>query len=158
MVLWPTSCPGQTKSNQQNGHCIRRCSKRPVKSGSPHVDLFATHLNHKVPLYVSPIPDQHAWDVDALNIDWSDLTVYAYPPTALLYMVIKIQANPLLRQYYNPRLAKDALVLVRSEDLSGDPTPITSVNNTSQTIPQPSVSQQSVSQFLCLVSRSGQLQ
>ena len=24
---------------------------------TPHVDLFATHLNHKLPLYVSPIPD-----------------------------------------------------------------------------------------------------
>ena len=27
---------------------------------TPHVDLFATHLNHKVPLYVSSVPDQHA--------------------------------------------------------------------------------------------------
>ena len=29
---------------------------------------FATRLNHKVPLYVSPVPDQNAWDIDALNI------------------------------------------------------------------------------------------
>ena len=36
-----------------------------------HVDLFASHLNHKVPLYVSPVPDQHAWDIDALNRSWS---------------------------------------------------------------------------------------
>ena len=35
---------------------------------TPHVDLFATRLNHKVPLYVSPVPNQHAWDIDALNI------------------------------------------------------------------------------------------
>ena len=27
---------------------------------TPHVDLFATRLNHKVPLYVSPVPDQNA--------------------------------------------------------------------------------------------------
>ena len=27
------------------------------------VDIFATRLNHKV-------PDQHAWDIDALNINW----------------------------------------------------------------------------------------
>ena len=25
---------------------------------TPYVDLFATHLNHKLPLYVSPVPDQ----------------------------------------------------------------------------------------------------
>ena len=56
---------------------------------TPHVDLFATHLNHKLPLYVSPVPDQNAWDIDALNINWSGLTAYAYPPTALLHRVIQ---------------------------------------------------------------------
>ena len=35
---------------------------------TPHVDLFTTHLNHKLPLYVSPIPDPKAWDIDARNI------------------------------------------------------------------------------------------
>ena len=56
---------------------------------TPHVDLFATHLNHKLPLYVSPIPDPKAWDIDALNINWTNLTAYAYPPTALLHKVIQ---------------------------------------------------------------------
>ena len=55
----------------------------------PHVDLFATHLNHKLPLYVSPIPDPRAWNIDALNINWTNLTAYAYPPTALLHKVIQ---------------------------------------------------------------------
>ena len=35
---------------------------------TPHVDLFAIHLNHKLPLYVSPIPDPKAWDIDALKL------------------------------------------------------------------------------------------
>ena len=56
---------------------------------TPHVDLFATHLNHKLPLYVSPIPDPKAWDIDALNINWMGLTAYAHPPTALLHRVIQ---------------------------------------------------------------------
>ena len=56
---------------------------------TPHVDLFATHLNHKLPLYVSPIPDPRAWDIDALSINWTNLTAYAYPPTALLHKVIQ---------------------------------------------------------------------
>ena len=56
---------------------------------TPHVDLFATRLNHKVPLYVSPVPDQNAWDIDALNINWSGLTAYGYPPMALLHRVIQ---------------------------------------------------------------------
>ena len=56
---------------------------------TPHVDLFATRLNHKVPLYVSPVPDPNALDIDALNINWSGLTAYAYPPMALLQRVIQ---------------------------------------------------------------------
>ena len=56
---------------------------------TPHVDLFATHLNHKLPLYVSPVPDPKVWDIDALNINWTGLTAYAYPPMALLHRVIQ---------------------------------------------------------------------
>ena len=64
-------------------------SQQTLKWFTPHVDLFATRLNHKVPLYVSPVPDQNAWDIDALNINLSGLTAYAYPPTALLHRVIQ---------------------------------------------------------------------
>ena len=56
---------------------------------TPHVDLFVTCLKHKLPLYVSPIPDQHARDTDALNINWSGLVPYVYPPMGLLLIVIK---------------------------------------------------------------------
>ena len=56
---------------------------------TPHVDLFTTHLNHKLPLYMSPVPDPNAWNIDALNINWMGLTVYAYPPMALLHRVIQ---------------------------------------------------------------------
>ena len=59
---------------------------------TPHVDLFATRLNHKVPLYVSSVPDQNAWDIDALHINWSGLTAYAYSPTALLYSCLIVIA------------------------------------------------------------------
>jgi hypothetical protein len=54
----------------------------------PMVDLFATQENHKLPLYVSPIPDQRAWGVDAMSIDWNNLVGYAFPPTALLKKVL----------------------------------------------------------------------
>ena len=56
---------------------------------TPHVDLFPTCLNHKVPLYVSLVPDQNACHIDALNINWSGLTAYADPPMALLHRVIQ---------------------------------------------------------------------
>ena len=34
-------------------------------------------------------PRPNAWDIDALNINWSGLTAYAYPPTSLLHRVIQ---------------------------------------------------------------------
>ena len=59
----------------------------------------------------------------------------------------------------SPRMARDALVLGPSAALNRDPTPTTSVNNSSETVSQLCVSQQSTaSQPPCLVSRSGQLQ
>ena len=57
---------------------------------------FDTRLNHKVPLYVSPVSDQNAWDIEALSINWSGLTAYAYPPTALLHRVIQIRQSSCL--------------------------------------------------------------
>ena len=45
----------------------------------PNVDLFATRFNQKLPLYVSPVPDNH----DALSVDWNCFHAYAFPPTIL---------------------------------------------------------------------------
>ena len=45
---------------------------------TPHVDLFATYLNHKLPLNISPVSDPNAWDIDSLNINWTGVTAYAY--------------------------------------------------------------------------------
>ena len=59
----------------------------------------------------------------------------------------------------SPRLARDALVLGPSAALNKDPTLASSVNNSSQTVPQLCASQQATtSQPQRLVSRSGQLQ
>ena len=130
------------------------------KCFTPHADIFATRLNHIDPLFVSPVPDQNAWDIDALNINWSGLTAYAYPPMAVLHRVIqKIQAIQLSDHCNSSRLTRDALVFGPSAALNRDPTSSTSVKNSSQTVPQLCVSQQSTtSQPSRLVSRSGQLQ
>ena len=71
----------------------------------------------------------------------------------------KNQAMPLPDHPNSPRLARDALVLGPSAALNRDPATTPSVNNTTQTVPQLRISQQSAtSQPPCLVSRSGQLQ
>ena len=45
----------------------------------PRVDLFATRFNHRLALYVSPVPDPQAWAVDALSLSWTGLCAYAFP-------------------------------------------------------------------------------
>ena len=106
-----------------------------LKWFTPHVDLFATRLNHKVPLYISPVPDQNSWDIGAPNINWSGLTAYAYPPSALLHRVIQNKAIQLPDHCNSPRLARDVLVLGPSAALNRDPTSATSVTNSSETVP-----------------------
>ena len=43
----------------------------------PELDLFATRHNHKLPAFVSPVPDPKAVAVDALSIPWDRQWVYA---------------------------------------------------------------------------------
>ena len=79
---------------------------------------------------------------------------------ALLHRVIqKNQTMPLPDHSNSPRVARDALVLGPSAALNRDPTATSGVNDTTQTVPQLRVPQQSAtSQPPRLVSRSGQLQ
>ena len=71
----------------------------------------------------------------------------------------KNQAIPLADHSNSSRLARDALVLGPCEALNRDPATTPSVNNTTQTVPQLRIPQQSAtSQHPRLVSRSGQLQ
>ena len=49
---------------------------------------FATRFSHKLPKFVSPVPDSTALAVDALSLSWSNLDVYAFPPVSLLSQVI----------------------------------------------------------------------
>ena len=54
----------------------------------PSIDLFATRLNHRLPIYVSPIPDQKVLSIDALSMDWNRIHAYAFPPFHLIPAVI----------------------------------------------------------------------
>ena len=120
---------------------------------TPHVDLFATHLNHKLPLYISPVPDPKVHKLDGshcLCLPTDGSPSQGDP---------KNQAMLLPDHRSSPRLARDALVLGPSAALNRDPTATSGVNDSSQTVPQLCVPQQSTaSQTPCLVSRSGQLQ
>jgi hypothetical protein len=55
--------------------------------GQPHLDLFASRENSKLPIYVSPVRDPQAYAVDALSLDWRGMYAYAFPPTAMMIRV-----------------------------------------------------------------------
>ena len=64
------------------------------KWGTPQIDLFASRLNHQVPLYCSWKPDPHALATDAFSIDWNDFSlIYIYAPFSLLPRVINTWQN-----------------------------------------------------------------
>ena len=56
--------------------------------GTPQLDLFATRLNHLLPLFVSPVPDHRACAVDAMSLEWKNLFAYAFPPFKLVPLVL----------------------------------------------------------------------
>lgn len=52
--------------------------------GEPCIDLFASRINTKCPLYVSWKKDPFAYNIDAFTVDWSQYYFYAFPPFALI--------------------------------------------------------------------------
>ena len=57
-------------------------------SGNPSIDLFATCLNTKLPLYCSRVPDPQVVFEDVFRHPWDDLDLYAFPPFPLVGRVI----------------------------------------------------------------------
>lgn len=62
--------------------------------GTPVIDLFATSVNKKLPVFCSPIPEEKAISVDALSMNWTGMFAYAFPPPIILNRVLqKIQMH-----------------------------------------------------------------
>ena len=55
----------------------------------PEIDLFASRLNHQLPLYVSRLPDPSAAAVDAFQQDWSQWKSFIHPPVVLLSRILQ---------------------------------------------------------------------
>ena len=62
--------------------------------GNPSIDLFATSLNAKLPLYCSLVPDPQAVFGDVFRHPWDDLDLYAFPPFPLIgWVVARVQKS-----------------------------------------------------------------
>ena len=53
------------------------------------IDLFATSLTARLPVYFSPASDPRAAGTDALLQPWDDLQAYAFPPIAIIRRVLE---------------------------------------------------------------------
>ena len=53
------------------------------------VNLFSTRFNHRLEIYISPVPDPGVWAVDALSVSWTLLLGYAFTPIPLLWKVVR---------------------------------------------------------------------
>lgn len=57
--------------------------------GTPHIDLFATSLNNRLPVFVSPVLAPEAYAADAMSLSWKGMWAYAFPPFPLILPSLK---------------------------------------------------------------------
>jgi len=55
----------------------------------PQIDLFATSVNHKCPVFYSPLPESTSLGTDAMSHPWDGIWAYAYPPTGFILEVLR---------------------------------------------------------------------
>ena len=99
------------------GNAIFQCSVTPMW-------ICLRHDSHKLPLYVSPVPDNHALMTDALWMDWNCLHAYAFPPTILMPSVlVNLPGISVLYSSYSPSVASTLVVLrgVTTISISSNP-------------------------------------
>ena len=64
------------------------CNSIFLMSGHPNIDLFATRLNNRHPLFVSPIPDSKALAIDAMSMNCDGIHAYAFPPFHIIPAIL----------------------------------------------------------------------
>ena len=123
----------------------------------PRVDLFATRFNHKLPRFVSLVPDSEAWAVDALSLQWDHLEAYAFPPHVPAPPGnLEVEGSGLSQDDpHRSRVAKHALVLGLSEPVHSDSLQASPGTRSSDSTLQRDDSQESRKpQSSCLAPRS----
>ena len=98
---------------------------------TPEVDLFASRLNHQLPLYVTRYPDPGAIATDAFLQDWSLWTVFIHPPIVLIPRILLQMKHDKATDC--PELARPSLVSRPVGNVGGLPSESTSqsVNHSS---------------------------
>ena len=89
----------------------------------PHIDLFASAKNARLPVNCTRYPHPQAWATDALQIDWNNMFAYAFPPISLLPKVInQNRAGTVPCPPQCPALASPGMVSETGQAADSDPT------------------------------------
>ena len=105
------------------------------------IDLFATSLNHRLPVYFSPMYDPMSAGTDAMLQSWDGLQAYAFPPFSILPQVLaKVRVSRGLElTLVAPFWPQHHWVSRPSGTASGDPPLHATKEGSSQTTPFPSL-------------------
>ena len=80
------SCPNQVIGSEWALH--QEVVDHLVHKWPAVIDLFATSLTARLPVYFSPASDSRAAGTDALLQPWDNLRAYAFPPIAIIRRVL----------------------------------------------------------------------
>jgi hypothetical protein len=122
------------KGLARNGHLITKHIGTFSRWGRPQIDLFATRLT-ELPLFVSPVPDPLAVNVDALTLDWTGPDAYAFPPPALMGLVLKERIGTLSSNSTSSQLAGSPVVSVMAVSTYRDSSKTTGETGSSHSAP-----------------------
>ena len=82
----------------------------------PEINLFASRLNHQLPLYASRLPDSSAAAVDAFQQDWSQWEFHPPTSSATVSNSSESEKRQSNRPTSSPRLARSTMVPSDSTD------------------------------------------
>ena len=114
-----------------------RRSRPSPKGLAATVDLFATSLNYRLPVYFAPLVDPMSAGTDGLLQPWSSLDAYAFPPFTLVRQVLnKVRASSNLQFDSDRSFLASEGVVPRLAGVVGGTTPsVTTKERSSQTAP-----------------------
>ena len=85
-------CQGDPYLSQTYSRESQWDSRFPIQEGQGHSDRMVSApsgFSRNLPTCVSPVPDDKAWQIGALNISWEALDAYAFCPVAILPQLVQ---------------------------------------------------------------------
>ena len=87
-MFWQIRSATALRSSAPKGTLCPQAFAELLRRWPATIDLFATSINHHLPVYFSPMYDPMSAGTDAMLQSWDGLQAYAFPPFSLLPRVL----------------------------------------------------------------------